>query len=96
VGTNPIALEGTDDSESRSGPPEGLEEKTNGLLHLLIWIEHDLTFLVVNQPHRKRHSEFATARLVQKPTPKPCPHDVQLGLTHRAFQSQQETIVEVD
>jgi hypothetical protein len=61
----------------------------------LIWIEHDLTLLVVNQPHRKGHPELATARLVEKPTSKPCPHHVQLGFAHRAFQPQQETIVEV-
>ncbi|MBB4383169.1 hypothetical protein GGD61_007868 [Bradyrhizobium sp. SBR1B] len=94
AGTANLAPEEADCLHRTSGLLEGIEHETNCILHLEVGIEADRPIVPVNQPDRRAHLELAATRLVELTTTHACFEDVQLGLAHRAFEAEQEAIVE--
>ena len=80
--------------DGASGPLEGLEDQTDGVLHLRVGIEADRSVGPVDQADRRAHLELAAPGLVELTTTHARFEDVQLGLAHRAFEAEQEAIVE--
>jgi hypothetical protein len=64
---------------------EGLEEVSDCLAHLTIWIEHDSTGVVIYETSRQDASLLSTVHLVQNPTAKSRLQDVELSLAHSAL-----------
>jgi hypothetical protein len=60
-----------------------------------VWIENHAFLGVISKTDRQRIFKFAAARLVQDAALQPSPQYMQFGFTHRAFQTQQEAVVEV-
>jgi hypothetical protein len=60
-----------------------------------VGIEDDATGGVVDQPDRQRGLQLAAARLGQDAALQPGADEVQLGLAHRAFEAEQQPVVEV-
>ena len=86
--------EEADGLDRASGPLEGLEDQADGVLHLGVGIEADRPVGPVHQTDRRAHLEFAAPSLVELTTAHPRLEDVQLGLAHRAFEAEQQAIVE--
>ena len=64
------------------------------MLHAGVGIQHDLAGGVGDQPDRQRHRELAAAGLGELPATQPGPDEVQLRFGHRAFQAEQQPVVE--
>ena len=86
--------EEADGLDGASGSLEGLENQTDGVLHLGVGIEADRSVGPVDQTHRWAHLQLAAPGLVELTTAHSRFEDVQLGLAHRAFEAEQEAIVE--
>lgn len=71
------------------------EYQPDGGLDRLVGREHDATGGVVVIAHRQVDGELAAAGLLPQPTRKPRADQVQLGLTHRPFEAEQQPVVEL-
>src|SRR5207249_5608574 len=91
----PLRAEGLHRRGGRAGAPEGREEEADGLLDLLVGVEDHAVVRVVAEADGQRRLELAAARLVEDAAPQPRPEDMQLRLTHRALEAEQEPVVEV-
>ncbi|CAD6562347.1 hypothetical protein LMG28727_07718 [Paraburkholderia kirstenboschensis] len=72
-----------------------VKQQSHRVLDLPVWIEHRTTIGRIGQPDGQRHFEFAAPCLVENATLQARLEDVQLGLAHRAFQAEQQAVVEV-
>ena len=68
-----------------AGANKGLKQQAHRLLHLEVWIEHDLSVDIINEAGGQVSAKLTAARLVQKTTSQSGSHDVQLGFTHGAL-----------
>lgn len=73
---------------------KGLEDQTDGILHLNVRIAADGSIIPVDQTDRRAHLELAAPCLVELATTHSRFEDVQLCLAHRAFEAEQKTIIE--
>ncbi len=71
------------------GLREGVEQQPHAVLNLLVWVEHDMVSFVIDQAHGKTAAQLSPACLVEQAAAHPTPQHVQLGLTHRALETQQ-------
>lgn len=101
TGGNPRRKEQTllpevpDGGAHRSGARESLEEQTDTLLDLFVGVQHHPPIRVVDQAHRQRAAQLAAPRLVEDAAAQTGSQHVQLRLTHRALETQQQAVVEV-
>ncbi len=63
-------------------------------MHLEVWIEHDFSIDIINEADREVSAKLSPPRFVQKATSQSGPHDVQLGFTHGALQTEKQAIVD--
>jgi hypothetical protein len=73
---------------------ERLEEVVDGFPDLRVGVEYDVAGLVIDQARGQRTPILAAPHLVEDAAAQSGFEDVQLGLTHRAFETEQEPIVE--
>jgi len=78
----------------RTSAAKRLKDQPYGLLGLLVRIEDDLVVLAILQADGQGHLERPTARLVEDAPTQACPQHVEFCLAHRAFETQQQAIVE--
>jgi hypothetical protein len=71
----------------------GGKQQTEGLLDLGIRIEDDGLVLRVEQADRQRHFQRCATGFVKNPALQASLQNMELGLRHRALQTQQKTIV---
>jgi hypothetical protein len=90
-----LRLETLDCRACGAGTSIGLEEQPKTLLYPAIGIEDYLIGCVVDQTHGERHAQLASACLVENPALQPRPKHMQFRLAHRAFESQQQAVIEV-
>ena len=87
--------EGLDHTERRTGPMEEREHIGNSRGNLLVRVDHGLLVDVPDVTDGERAAQLSTGRCGLFRPVQATGQQVQLGLTHRAFQSQQEAVVEV-
>ena len=75
-------------------PLESLKDHAKGALNLGVGIETDGAVSPVDQPDRRAHLQLAAPGLVELAATHARFEDVQLSLAHRAFETEQEAIVE--
>jgi hypothetical protein len=95
VGREPAVAERFDHAAAAPADLEGAEDIGDGRLDLLVGIHADLTVEVVDVSDRQRQAQLAATggrllRLLHT-----LAQDVQLDRGHRAFEPQQELVVEV-
>ena len=76
-------------SHCRSSLLECFKEAPQAVLDLLVRVQHRLLGGVIYQAHWQRRLQLTTPRFVQNATLQPRSDDMQLGLAHRALQSEQ-------
>jgi hypothetical protein len=74
---------------------EGLKQKPDALLNLLIGIQRHLTLYIINEADRKRHVQLPTPRFAQQGAAGPRLNHMQFGFTHGALESKQEPVIEI-
>ena len=89
-----VRLELADRRRGRARAAERGEQQPHRVLDLLIRIQHDAIERIVGQANRQRQLQLASTRLVQHAPDQACTQHVQLGLAHRALETQQEPIVD--
>lgn len=94
AGTAVLAPGRSDCLDGTPGAFEGLEDQTDGILHLKVWIEADGSIIPIDQTDWRAHLELATPCLVELTATHSRFEDVQFRLAHRAFEAEQEAIVE--
>ena len=87
--------EGLDDRAGRSGPGEHVEQVRDRVADAGVGVEHDFARRVVDQPDGQPHRQLPAAGLGQQPALHPGVQEVQFGLAHRAFEAQQQPVVEI-
>ena len=92
--TQPIVTKYLHRLAGRAHARERLEEVGDALPDLRVGIECDVAAIVIDKTGRKRTAILTAAYLVEDPAAKPRFEDMQLGLTHRTLEPQQEPIVE--
>ena len=93
---NPLGAEVAHHLLCGARAPKGFEEKAHGVLNLLIGIEHQyLAARIVDVANRRTHPELAATSLVELAAEQTRAQQVELGLTHRPLQPEQQPIVEV-
>jgi hypothetical protein len=74
-------------------------EKSKHQLHcpadFIVRIQHDATFVIVGKAHGQRGSQLTLACLVQLAAQEAPAQEMQLGLGHRALQTEQQSVVEI-
>ena len=75
--------------------PERGKEHAQALLNLLVGIQDDAIFLVINKTDRQRHFQFAALSLVEDTAHQACLKNVQLSFAHRPFETEQKPIIVV-
>ena len=83
------------DRAGGAGAGEGGEQVRDRLAHADVGVEHDLVCRIIGQPDRQAHLQFAAAGLGQLPAAQPGADEVQLGLAHRAFEAEQQPVIEL-
>src|ERR1039457_523829 len=91
-----FSTKGLDRSRGRTSAPEGTEELPNAFLNTQIRIQAYFIVDTVFKSDRKPHLQFPAARLVEDASAQPCPQHMQFRLAHRALQSQQQAVIEID
>src|SRR5689334_4869610 len=84
-----------DDSACRTGATIGLEDQSDRLLNLLVWIKHHAIQRVVYEPNWQDLFEFTASGFAALTANQPSAEDVELRFAHRALQPQQQPVVEV-
>ena len=74
---------------------EQAEHHLHGATHLGVRVDDDAAFFVVGVAHRQRRPQLTLAGLVQLAALEAPAQEMQLGLCHRALQSEQQAVVEV-
>ncbi len=92
---NPLLPERFDGSQCRTRAAKSAEKQTNHFLNLSIRIQPHLPVLIMHQADRQERPQFPPTRLVQQTAAQPRSQHVQLGLAHRPFQPQQQTVIEM-
>lgn len=87
--------EGSHHGTRRTQTTEGLKQKPDALLNLLIGIQRHLALCIINQADRKRHVQLPTPRFAQQSAAGPRLNHMQFGFTHGALESKQEPIIEI-
>jgi hypothetical protein len=64
---------------------EGLKQKPDALLNLLIGIQRHLALWIINQADRKRHAQLPTPRFAQQGAARPRLNHMQFGFAHGAL-----------
>src|SRR5262249_45036966 len=83
------------DPARRAELGEPLEDRADGAGDGLIRMEQDFTILFSpDHAHRQAAAQFSASSLVANASVQAGPNDVELGFTHRALESQQQSIVE--
>src|SRR5262249_19101181 len=89
-GTTEVVLgEVLDDGQGRGRLLEEIEDQAHGVPDLLVRVEDDPALGVVDQSRGRSEPELALASLLQLATQESATEPVQLGLTHRAQESQE-------
>ena len=83
-----VLVEVLHNGQGRTFPLVHLKEGAQGLLDLLVRVEDDVALHVVDQAHRQRHTQFASAGLVADAAVKTSTKHVQFRFTHRALEAQ--------
>ena len=74
---------------------EPVEDRLDRAADRFVGIEQDLAVVLApHQPDRQCLAQLPARGLVTDPAVQACPEDVQLSLAHRAFESEQEPVVE--
>src|ERR1700743_2632010 len=79
---------------SASQTVEGIEDQAKSGLHSSIGIKVERSVGAVYEAHGRPYFQFSAPRFVDLPAAHPRTKDMQLGLAHCSFQSQQQAIVE--
>lgn len=77
-----------------AGSLKGVEQSLQGLLNLLIGIQYELLVRIVCKAHGRSHEQLS-AGLVQNAALQSGSQNVQFGFAHRAFQAEQQSVIEV-
>ena len=72
----------------RADAPKGGKENSQALLHLLVGIQNHPLLLVIDQPRRQEHFEFAPLRFAEHAPQEPRADHVQFGFAHRSLKAQ--------
>jgi len=72
-----------------------LEERPEGLLDVLIWVQNHVTLRIIDQTDGQSHLQFPSTSLAVFATLESRTQDVQLGLTHGTLEPQEQAIVEI-
>jgi hypothetical protein len=86
---------GLDAGPRRAGAPEGREKMPQGVLHLLVGIQHDALQPIIDQADGKRHFELSALCFTQDAPAQPSLENVQFGLTHCPSEPKEKPVVEV-
>src|ERR1700726_1896204 len=81
--------------QGRPGTVEGFKQHAQGLLDLLVRIENEMTFGVIDESNGWPHDQFAALGFVQDATLQSSPQNVQLGFAPGSLQPEQQAIIEV-
>lgn len=73
---------------------KGIEHKPQGGLYRGIGVQPQHTVVLIHKPDGRHHLKFPTASFVQHAAAHPSFENMQLRFTHRALQSQHQSIVE--
>lgn len=90
-----VLLELANDLPSTTKAFKEFEDLLDSLLNLPIRIELDVPLGIIDQAGRQHGPKLSSSGLVQLPPIQSRPQEVQLSLTHRATQSQQQTVIEL-
>jgi hypothetical protein len=84
------------DLPGRASPAKGFKEQPHGPLNLRVGIEHEPPAAIrIDKPHRRPNPELAPAGLVEGTADQPGPQHMELRLTHRALEAEEQPVVEV-
>ncbi len=67
----------------------------HGAANLVIGIEDDATLIVIAQANRQWKAQLTLLRLIELAALEAPAQKVKFGLCHRAFETEQQTVVEV-
>ena len=81
--------EGVHDGAGGPEATEGVKDKPNALLHLLIGVQHHLALRIVQEPDRKRHAQISASRFIEETATHARLHHVQFCLRHGPLQPKQ-------
>ncbi|MCY1282253.1 hypothetical protein D9M68_655740 [compost metagenome] len=87
--------EALDDRVCAAGLVKQAKRQLHGAAHLVIGIQDDVALVVIAQPNRERKAQLTLLRLVELAALEAPAQKVQFGLCHRAFEAQQQAVVEV-
>ena len=90
-----FTIEAAHDSAGRTCLSIGVEQELQRATDPSVRVEYDRAIEGIDQPHRQRYLQLTAARLVAHAPLQARLQDVQLGLAHRALQSEQQPVVEV-
>ncbi|MNS63244.1 hypothetical protein D3C72_963330 [compost metagenome] len=91
----PIFGKALDDCVCAAGLLKQTKYQLHGAANLVIGIEDDATLIVIAQANRKRKAQLALLRLVELAALEAAAQEVQFGLCHCSFETQQQAVVEV-
>jgi hypothetical protein len=60
-----LLTEDTHNAEGSAHTTKRLEQQAEGSLHLLVWIEHDATRVIIRQAQRQAHPQLSSLGLVE-------------------------------
>ena len=89
-----MVQEESDRSYRASGALKSIEDQTKRPLHLDVGVEVEASIGAVDQTHRRADLKLAAASLIELAAPHAGPENMQLGLAHRAFEPEQQPVVE--